>query len=136
MPTQEDPVIESLRRLFEQHWLHCRHLEFERAGFTSIVAAIVVGVLTFMATSETITPYPIYFLIALTSVGLILTVRWTYAFEFHRTKTKDVALALGIKAEIDIPAKGIWKIFRTRIWFPTFYIIMLTGLVLFLVYTN
>ena len=113
-------------------------MEYERAGFASIIAAIVGGTLTFIATSGIQEVYPIYFLIAFTVVGLLLTIRWTYAFEFHRTQIKEVASALGIRAQVkvDIPAKHVWKIVRARYLFPFFYVITLIGLITFLFYFN
>jgi len=135
MGTQEDPMIESLRRLFEQHWLHCRHLEYERAGFASIYAAIVGGVLAYISVGGMVELWPLYFLMALTLVGLGLTARWTYAFEYHRRKIKETASALGINAAVDIPAKCIFTILRTKYLFPLFYVVVLVGLI-FLVVTN
>ena len=40
---------EDLRALLEQHWLHCRHLENERAAFMGVYAILTGGMLASMA---------------------------------------------------------------------------------------
>lgn len=150
---------ESLRKLLEQHWLHCRHLERERAWFMSVYAAITGGVLVFMARNGLQNfngleqRWPLYFLVVLTFFGFFLTVRWTYTFECHRERVNSFArlilsklpedeLPPGINPTMDIQPMElgkftvrsktyeIRKIFRTRYWFPAFYFIVLVVLAL------
>ncbi len=97
------PRVEALRALLEQHWLHCRHLETERAWFMSIYGAVVGGILAFGATrldAETdLGDFPliyglILFLVVLTFFGFFHTLRWIYSFEYHRGKVNELARAL------------------------------------------
>ncbi len=132
MSQQNGEKDANLRTLLEQHWLHCRHLESERAWFMSVYAAITGGMLTYIFTSDTIQLWPLSFLIFLTFVGLLLNLRWIQAFEHHRRMTKETASKLGITAEVDVPARHIWRILRTRFLFPSFYFIILVGLIILL----
>jgi len=158
---QEREEAENLRELLRQHWLHCRHLESERAWFMSVYAAITGGMFAFMAYSsgsldntEPQSWWPLYFLIMLTFFGFVLTIRWTYVFEYHRKVVNELARVLGLKSGVklsleptmDSPVMRILpksirgkripcclhrlidKLFRTRYWFPLFYFIILIGL--------
>ena len=88
----EDQTDESLRVLLEQHWTHCRHLESERAWFMNVYAAIIGGVLAFLATREFGEAHElaIYFLMWITIIGLLLTIRWSKAFEVHRHRVNMI----------------------------------------------
>lgn len=156
MAQQNREKAENLRKLLEQHWLHCRHLESERAWFMSIYAAITGGVLAFTAQTGFELTWPLYFLVMLTFFGFFHTIRWIYAFECHRAKVNEIARVIwseskapaDIDPTMDIPAmhilpESIWKkktpeglkrtfngIFRTRYWFPLFYLVILVGLVI------
>jgi len=142
MQQNNDP--ENVRKLLEQHWLHCRHLESERAWFMSVYAVITGGVLAFMAQrgSETLGGlqilWPLYFLIVLTFFGFFHTTRWTYAFECHRKRVNSFARIIWSNSEIDptmeippmeipLPKKlaKVKGVFKTRYWFPAFYFVVL-----------
>jgi len=133
MSQQESEKAENLRELLRQHWLHCRHLESERAWFMSVYAAITGAMLTYLFTADMMRLWPLIFLIFLTAVGLLLNIRWMQAFEHHRRLVKETASKIGVTAEVDVPAKHIWKILRTRYLFPSFYCIILIGLIVLLV---
>ncbi len=96
---------ENLQVLLEQHWLHCRHLESERAWFMSVYAAITGGMFAFMAYSSSTDSmgqqlgWPLYFLIILTFFGFFHSTRWTYAFECHRARVNKLARILWIESE-------------------------------------
>jgi len=49
---KEVEQTELLKAVYEQHWLHARHVENERLWFTNIFAVIVAGLLAFIFTSE------------------------------------------------------------------------------------
>jgi uncharacterized membrane protein len=127
--TQRDA---NLRTLLEQHWLHARHIESERAWFMSVYAAITGGILTYMSASDAAGLWPICFLIALTLVGLCLTIRWKQAFEHHRNKIEETAKSLNMAADVDVQARHVWKMLRTRYLFSSFYFIVLVGLIVLL----
>jgi hypothetical protein len=44
-----DQDWEFLKCIFEQNWLHAKHVENERLWFTNLYVAIAVGVLAFLA---------------------------------------------------------------------------------------
>jgi len=136
---------ENTRKLLEQHWFHCRHLESERAWFIKLYAVITAGVLFFEAQQGSRTQWPLYFLIILTFFGFFLTIRWTHAFESHRDKVNNFAKIIGLGSKIDptmdIPSmeiplpKKLGKVkeaFRTRFWFPAFYLSVLVLLAILL----
>ena len=101
MPQQDERRAGNLRELLEQHWLHCRHLENERAWFLNIYGLVMAGVLTYITYMEDISsPTSLHFhllfnfLVILTFVGFFLTSRWVYAFECHREKVNILAKIL------------------------------------------
>ena len=148
MNHQENEKAENLRELLRQHWLHCRHLESERAWFMSVYAAITGGMFSFMAYTGLQTSWPLYFLIGLTFFGFFHTIRWTYAFECHRKKVNELAWIVWLDSGVEVKSaldptmeippmriipdsrcgKKINELFRTRYWFPLFYFFILVGL--------
>lgn len=151
---QSEQEVGNLRTLLEQHWLHCRHLESERAWFMSIYGGVAGGILAFIAkasdTSLCLNNFPLFyalisFLIVLTFFGFFLTVRWAFTFEEHRYRVEAILEELELSKleykgkEVDltmsIPRKGFFKVFNAKILFPLFYLVVLIGitLVLFLV---
>lgn len=161
MSQQENEKAESLRELLRQHWQHSRHIESERAWFMSVYAAITGGMFAFIAYTGAQNWWPLYFIIVLTFVGFVLTIRWTYAFECLREKVNKLASIVWLESSVkelldptmDIPAMHIFpqgicvkkvlgflprivnELFRIRYWFALFYFFVLIGLVvaLFLV---
>ncbi|MFC1592543.1 hypothetical protein ACFL4C_00815 [Candidatus Omnitrophota bacterium] len=99
----------------------------------SVYAVIVGGLLAYISTADTSELWPLYFLIILTLIGFLLNCRWKDAFEHHQRGVKKTAAKLGIPADIDVPRKCIWKIIRTKYLFPSFYVIVFVGLVIFVI---
>jgi hypothetical protein len=133
MSKQQDEQTENLRELLRQHWLHCRHIESERAWFMSVYAAITGGMLAYIFTSEVKDLWPFYFLILLTLIGLLLNFRWKQAFEHHQEEAEAVANRLGAPVNLNIPANWFWKIFGTRFLFLYFYALILIGLIILVI---
>jgi predicted dehydrogenase len=143
---------ENLRKLLEQHWLHCQHLESERAQFMQVYAAIIAGIVvgyTYLISiskpiSDYLVLYILLFLMVLTFVGFFLTLRWVYSFECHRGKVNEIAsilwqscnVVVPLDPTMEIPSLHIMpsrlrkadEIFRTRYWFPVFYLFVLIGI--------
>lgn len=101
----------NLRKLLEQHWVHCRHLESERAWFLNVYGIVTGGTLAYVArgylASGSVTPSPLfYFLIVLAFFGFFHTLRWTYAFECHREKVNELIRIMqskpGVEPELDL----------------------------------
>ncbi|MBI4283609.1 MAG: hypothetical protein HY663_03980 [Chloroflexi bacterium] len=133
MMVPDDSRTESLRRLLEQHWLHCRHVESERAWFMNVYAVITGSIVTFTLKTTPIDLLPVYFLLAFTVIGFLLTWRWKDAFQYHQKKAEEIATVLAVPLSLNIPANWFWKIFGTRFLFLYFYAIVLIGLIILLV---
>ncbi len=134
-PSQDDHErAENLRTLLEQHWLHARHVESERAWFMSVYATITGGVLAYISGTATMRAlWPLYFLIVFSLVGLFLTIRWTQAFQYHRKCVEITAQDLGLDVDLEIPTKHVFKILRTRYLFPLFYLFVFVALLILLI---
>lgn len=149
-----DQTQENLGKLLERHWLHCQHLESERAQFMQVYAAIIAGIIVGYGYLISIDNPPIdkpiidylvlcilLFLVGLTFVGFFLTLRWAYSFECHREKVNEIASILWLSCNVVVPldpTMGIPPlrimpsclrkadgIFRTRYWFSLFYLFVL-----------
>jgi len=104
MSQHTDERSAGLRELLQHHWEHCRHLESERSWFMNAYAVVIGGVAALligggMERLERIEGSPLMmflggFLVVLTFVGYFHTVRWTYAFECHRTRVNHIATLL------------------------------------------
>jgi len=46
MKCEDSSVIELVKAVYEQHWLHARHVENERLWFANIFTAILVGAIS------------------------------------------------------------------------------------------
>lgn len=149
---EPEQTQENLGKLLERHWLHCQHVESERAQFMQVYAAIIAGIVVGCSylisigkdLNEYLVLYTLLFLIVLTFVGFFLTLRWVYTFECHRVRVNEIASILWLSCNVavpldptmDIPSMHIMPgclrkvdgIFRTRYWFPLFYLFVLIGI--------
>jgi predicted dehydrogenase len=149
---KSDQTQENLGKLLERHWLHCQHLESERAQFMQVYAAIIAGIVVGYSylisidkpIDDYLVLYILLFLIVLTFVGFFLTLRWVYAFECHREKVNELAGILWRSCNVEVPLDPTMEIpplhimppplrkadeaFRTRYWFPLFYLLVLIGI--------
>ena len=155
MNTQEqEQTQQNLQKLLEMHWLHCQHLESERAQFMQVYAAIIAGmaagfgylISTTSLGTDHLVQYVLLFLMALTLVGLFLTLRWDYAFECHRKRVNAIAgimwfncsLPLSTDPTMNIPPlrampgrlRRVDGALKTRYLFPLFYLCVLIGIVI------
>ncbi|MBU7048465.1 MAG: hypothetical protein HXS54_18690 [Theionarchaea archaeon] len=147
---------ESLLRLMEQHWLHCRHIEYERSWFMIYYAIAVTGgsissislsdsnLSTIFIGSSSIS-WLFYFILLFTFFGFFQNLRWSQAFEKHRITVNSLVIEIIKVFNLQVsdrdlltmkipPMEGLWKvkgIFRTRYLFPLFY---LSILILFVVF--
>ena len=134
MQQNYDP--ENVRKLLEQHWIHCRHLESERTWFLlAYIGSIasIVGLIYFRTELKWLIVIPIL----LTLLGFLLTKRWSDAFEKHRSSVNALISMLQLKSDksesvdltMDVPASPLFKLFRTRRLFYLFYLLMLIALI-------
>ncbi len=94
---------ENLRELFRQHWLHCRHLESERAWFMSGYVVLLGGLTVFIVYTwgeglELIYAFVLLVLTGVTFFWLFNTMRWIYSFESHRTRVNTLARILWLES--------------------------------------
>ena len=140
MSQQKQEEAENLRELLRQHWLHCRHLENERTGFLLAYIGSIASILGFVF-FKTGLEWTIVIPMILTVLAFLLTKRWSDAFEQHRKTVSKLARTLWLESggeeqtdpTMDIPARGIFKVFRTRHLFYSFYVVILIGLIVLLV---
>jgi len=63
MDSQDVEQAENLRRVYEQNWLHARHIENERLWFTNIYAVVMAASLALMSEKGLIWPLATFLLI-------------------------------------------------------------------------
>lgn len=126
----QQEAAENLRELLRQHWLHCRHIETERAWFMKVYAVITGGIVTYIFATESMELWPVYFfLMTFTAIGFLLTWRWKQAVQYHQRQAEETAALLGVPLNLNIPANRFWKICGTRFLFLYFYAVVFIGLV-------
>ena len=140
-----------LRKLLELHWKHCQHLENERSEFMRIYAVIIGGISAIVLGFSPVKNFSqefiltLCFLIILTVFGLFHTIRWIHAFEHHRVRVNSIIEKLDNKYDylpidltMDIYPMRLWifrEAFRTRYWYPLFYLSVLVILLISLLYS-
>ena len=92
---EEKTRHELLKSIYEQHWLHARHVENERLWFTNIFALIVAGLLAFLATTNNgvlseSARYAGYFILILSIVGYVFCLTLRAPFVAHTEKAKKL----------------------------------------------
>jgi hypothetical protein len=123
------------KTVFEQRWLHARHVETMRSGLLAVYAAIVSGCFTtlkdnFYKTSA----LPLYvFLMVLTVIWFLLCVKLGEIFDAH-THAADKLLPEGIPTMLSV-FEGQWfqKLSIRRVLIPIFFAVCflaLAGLIL------
>ena len=71
MDSQDVEQAENLRRVYEQNWLHARHIENERLWFTNIYAVVMAASLALMSEKGLIWPL-VTFLLILSLLGFFM----------------------------------------------------------------
>lgn len=120
------------RLVFEQYWLHARHVENERLWMTNVFAIIFGGLLGFMGWKDELTWYIAAFGLALSLFGLLAVHALRIPFIRYSRMAEtimDVELGLGeyrrffkqngrngLRANID----KFWSVHRTFVLFYCF----------------
>ncbi len=110
---KEKTKDELLKSIYEQHWLHARHVENERLWFTNIFALIVAGLLSFLATvdRQLLPLFAIYagcFIFILSMLGYFLCLSWRAPFVEHTTLANQVLKDLELKRYAPYTSQ-VWK---------------------------
>lgn len=89
---------EMLMQCIVENWTHARHVEMEKLYFTSMYAVVIGAILTSLVTlkSSLNVNYALYhaliiFSMLFTTLGLLLTIRWSKVFEDHIKLVKKAA---------------------------------------------
>lgn len=90
MDRQDIERAENLRRVYEQNWLHARHVENERLWFTNIYAVVMAGSLALMSETGLIWPL-VSFLLILSFLGFFMCHALRIAF-IRPSRTSDIVL--------------------------------------------
>lgn len=117
--------IRLLAVIYEQYWLHARHVENERLWFTNIYAIILAGTLTLLG-KPTYSGFYIavlVFLISLSMIGMLFSLKVKLIFLWYTRKVFEIMIDYGLrKYWIDIakPKTAVGKISVSAL-FPIFY---------------
>ncbi|KYK34622.1 MAG: hypothetical protein AYK18_13905 [Theionarchaea archaeon DG-70] len=115
-----------MKAILRQHWEHARHCEIQILWFTSIYAAVVAGILAFIA--ETYknnppdlgsTPLLAFFGFILSVIGFLITVALTFGHHNHKMNVK-IILYCWDKMELYVDPKKPVPYKRVHRWFFEF----------------
>lgn len=115
-----------LLAIFEQNWLHLRHVESERIlclnSYVIILAAIFYALTN---TNLNYAPYMISFLLMFSVINFLLSLKFEAVIEDYVEKNEAIVNKLGMKEFAGLRVKsGIWGLIRLRYIFPSFYCIV------------
>ncbi len=117
--------IDLVRAIYEQHWLHMRHVENQRLWFTSIFAILCGGSLALMRGGLfDKANWPIIgFLVVLSLIGLFFCLRIQSVFNAHNSAAKLILTRYGLEHYLAKCPKAVaGKFFRLSLLFPTFFL--------------
>lgn len=143
---EEKARVELLKSVYEQHWLHARHVENERLWFTNIFALIVAGLLAFLGTTEDkeLLPqfaiYVGYFIFILSLLGYFVCLTWRAPFVEHTTLANKLLEDSQLKKYIPYTSKAYRRIkigwITAHELFLYFYALMASGGLFLLLYAG
>lgn len=93
---EEKTRHEFLKGIYEQHWLHARHVENERLWFTNIFVVVVAGLHVVIFTagdpqlSKQFAIYIGFLILALSLIGYFQCISWRAAFIEHTTLANKI----------------------------------------------
>ena len=115
-----------VRAIYEQHWLHMRHVENQRLWFTNIFAILCGGSLIVMRGGlfdEANWPI-IGFLMVLSLIGLFFCLRIQSVFNAHNSVAELILKRYGLEHYLaKYPKTVARKYFRLSLLFPTFFLL-------------
>lgn len=142
---EEKTRHELLKSVYEQHWLHARHVENERLWFTNIFALIVAGLLAFLGTvedKELLSLFAIYagcFIFILSMLGYFLCLTWRAPFVEHTTLARKMLEDLSLKEYAPYTTEAYKKLkgkIAANKLFLYFYAFMAGGALFLLLYVG
>lgn len=130
-----DADTEVLLTIYEQNWLHIRHIENERmiclnayvAILSAVLYVIIQGVQPFLT-------HIIVFLLAFSVVNFLLSVKMEAVIEEYTKKNRKIIKKWKLLRYAGFRVKrGKWRFVRLRYIFPCFYGVSAISLGIFLV---
>lgn len=128
-----------LATIYEQHWLHARHVENERLWFTNVYAIVLAGALSLLSehVSLEFNVAVLSFLMLLSLIGILFSLKVKLVFIWHTREAHKIIKDHGFIEywiETKKPKTIIEKISGSSM-FPLFYAICFILLSCLLTYT-
>ena len=117
--------IDLVRAIYEQHWLHIRHVENQRLWFTNIFVILCGGSLIVMrgALFDKVNWPIIGFLMVLSLIGLFFCLRIQSVFNAHKDAAGLILRRYSLDHYLTRYRKTVArKFFRLSLLFPTFFL--------------
>lgn len=133
---EEKARYELLKSVYEQHWLHARHVENERLWFTNIFGIIVAGLLAFLSTTdgEALPQFALFvgsFVFILSTLGYFFCLSWRAGFVEHTTLALKMLEVSPLKRYAPYTSEAFGKIkvgwITAHELFLYFYALMASG---------
>lgn len=87
---EEKTRQELLKSIYEQHWLHARHVEYERLWLTTALIPAIGGLFSLLVLLSN-PVIPLVFTIVVCTLGYCLCLTWRAAFLEHTTLAREMA---------------------------------------------
>jgi len=98
MKCEDSDVIELIKAVYEQHWLHARHVENERLWFANIFTAILVGTISVIR-KQLFDPASIpliVLLMALSVIGMLMSIKFDSIYKTHKRAAEQILEICGL----------------------------------------
>lgn len=137
MEDTNNEKIDIVKAVYEQHWLHARHVENERLWLTNIFAIILAGSLSAIKDKLfDISSLPlVIFLMILSGFGIIFSLKIDSIFKTHTRSAKQILERYGL-SDMWARSKRHWVNDKIRIsrLFPIFFSICFYFFLFVLIY--
>ena len=125
----EDRLI----HIFEQNWLHIRHMEHYRMWGVNIYAVVMAGIIYALSTGvlQPYFPYAAAFLLVLTTTNLLITLKIEAVIEKFADANDVITSQLEVsKYAPGRTRQGKWNIIRFQYIFSAFYGACIIGIII------
>jgi len=137
MKRENSDVIELVKVVYEQHWLHARHVENERLWFTNIFTAIFAGVISIIKDSlfDLASVPLILFLMILSIFGILVSIKFDSIYKTHK-RAAELILEMYNLSHINAQFNKHWvnNLIRISKLFPFFFAMCFSFLMGVLIY--
>lgn len=121
-----DQKLEMVKTIFEQNFLHARHVTSERHWFTNVYILVVAGALTFLSASKSVQFLCAIFLslLILSLLGIFISLKLGGELtNIHKMNEKLIDEYFEtLKSYVGFPLKGRpWSLIRLRYMYPLIF---------------